>query len=80
MTKIEVFGTGCAKCKRTAKNVETAVKELGIAAEVVKVEEIGAITDRGVMLTPALAVDGEVVVEGRVPTVDEVKEILTEAA
>ncbi|WP_298668158.1 thioredoxin family protein, partial [uncultured Methanofollis sp.] len=63
-----------------AKNVETAVKELGIAAEVVKVEEIDAITDRGVMLTPALAVDGEVVVEGRVPTVDEVKEILTEAA
>lgn len=80
MTKLEIFGTGCAKCKRTAKNVEIAVKELGIAAEVVKVEDIDTIADRGIMLTPALAVNGEVVVEGRVPTVDEVKEILSEAA
>jgi small redox-active disulfide protein 2 len=80
MVKIEVFGTGCAKCKRTAKNVEKAVAETGVQAEVVKVEEINAITDRGVMLTPALAVDGEMRVEGRVPTVDEIKEILSEVA
>ncbi|QYZ79173.1 thioredoxin family protein [Methanofollis formosanus] len=80
MVTIEVFGTGCAKCKRTAKNVEKAVAEMGIEAEVVKVEEINAITDRGVFLTPALAVDGEMKVEGRVPTVDEVKEILSEVA
>ncbi|MBP2146630.1 small redox-active disulfide protein 2 [Methanofollis sp. W23] len=80
MVTIEVFGTGCAKCKRTAKNVEKAVAEMGIEAEVVKIEEINAITDRGVLLTPALAVNGEMKVEGRVPTVDEVKEILSEAA
>lgn len=80
MVTIEVFGTGCAKCKRTAKNVEKAVAEMGIEAEVVKVEDINTITDRGVLLTPALAVDGEMKVEGRVPTVDEVKEILSEAA
>ncbi|WP_067047890.1 thioredoxin family protein [Methanofollis ethanolicus] len=80
MTEIEIFGTGCAKCMRTAKNVEAAVKELGAEVEVVKVEEIDAITDQGVMLTPALAVNGEVVVEGRVPTVDEVKELLSEVA
>lgn len=80
MVTIEVFGTGCAKCKRTAKNVEKAVAEMGIEAEVVKVEDINAITDRGVFLTPALAVDGEMRVEGRVPTVDEIREILSEVA
>ena len=80
MVTIEVFGTGCAKCKRTAKNVEKAVAKMGIEAEIVKVEDINAITDRGVFITPALAVDGEMKVEGRVPTVDEVKEILSEAA
>ena len=54
--KVEVLGTGCARCKRLAKNVEAAIKDLGIEAELVKVDDITEIMDRGVMLTPALAV------------------------
>jgi small redox-active disulfide protein 2 len=76
MKKIEVIGTGCMKCKRLLKNVETAVKELGIDAEIRKVDDITEIMDRGVMLTPALAVDGELKVSGRVADVAELKKIL----
>ena len=78
MTKIEVLGTGCVKCKRLFDNVQAAVKELGIAAEVVKVEDLDAIVEAGVMLTPALFINGEVVSEGRVPDVNEIKSLLTE--
>jgi small redox-active disulfide protein 2 len=78
MTKIEILGTGCAKCKRLFANVQEAVKDLKIAAEVVKVEELDEIVNRGVMLTPALFINGEVRAEGRVPCVDEIKAILTE--
>ena len=78
MTKIEVLGTGCAKCARLYANVEQAVKDLGITAEVVKVEDLDAIVNSGVMMTPALFINGEIVVEGRVPAVDEIKEMLTE--
>jgi small redox-active disulfide protein 2 len=76
MKKIEVLGTGCMKCKRLQKNVETAVKEMGIDAEIRKVDDITEIMDRGVMLTPALAVDGEIKISGRVADVNELKEIL----
>ncbi len=78
MTKIEILGTGCAKCKRLFANAQAAVKELKIAAEVVKVEELDEIVNRGVMLTPALFINGELRAEGRVPCVDEIKEMLTE--
>ena len=74
--KVEVLGTGCAKCKRLTKNAEAAIKELGIEAELVKVDDITEIMDRGVMLTPALAVYGELKVSGRVADVKEIKEIL----
>ncbi len=77
--KVEVLGTGCAKCKRLAKNVETAIKELGVEAELIKVDDITEIMDRGVMLTPALAVDGDLKVSGRVADVKEIKEILSGA-
>lgn len=78
MTKIEVLGTGCVKCKRLFDNVQTAVKELGIAAEVVKVEDLDAIVESGVMMTPALFINGEIVAEGRVPDVNEIKSFLVE--
>jgi small redox-active disulfide protein 2 len=78
MTKIEVLGTGCAKCHRLYSNAEQAVKDLKITAEVVKVEDIDAIVDRGVMMTPALFINGEVRAEGRVPDVNEIKKMLTE--
>ena len=78
MTKIEILGTGCAKCKRLFANTEQAVKELNIDVEMVKVEEIDQIVDRGVMMTPALIINDEIVVEGRVADVKEIKTLLTE--
>ena len=74
--KIEVMGTGCAKCKSLLKNVEKAVQESGIQAEIIKVDSIQEIMDRGVMLTPALYVDGESKLMGRTATVEEIKKML----
>lgn len=65
MTKIEVLGTGCAKCKRLFANAEQAVKDLKITAELVKVEDLIEIVERGVMLPPALFINGEKMAEGR---------------
>lgn len=76
MKKLQILGTGCAKCKVLAENTEAAVKELNIEYELVKVTDINEIMSFGVMATPALAVDGEVKVSGRVPSVDEIKKIL----
>jgi small redox-active disulfide protein 2 len=75
--KIEILGTGCAKCKATEKVVRKAVEELGIQAEVVKIEDLQEIVDRGVMMTPAVVVDGEVKIVGHTPTVEEIKKIIT---
>lgn len=66
------------KCKRLLKNVENAVKETGTAAEIIKVEDINEIMDRGVMLTPGLIIDGELKVSGRVADVKEIAGYLTE--
>jgi small redox-active disulfide protein 2 len=76
MRTIEVVGTGCAKCRRLLKNTEKAVSELGISAEIVKIDDIIEIVERGVFLTPGLIVDGELKVSGRVADVNEIKEIL----
>ena len=75
MTTIEVIGTGCAKCHQLEKNVLETVKELGLTAEVVKVSDIAEIMKRGVIFTPALMIDGELKVSGRVPSVKELSEI-----
>ena len=72
--KIEILGTGCAKCKKTFEVVEKAVKEAGIEAEITKVEDINSIMDYGVMVTPAVVVDGDVKIAGKIPSVDDVKE------
>ena len=74
--KIEILGTGCAKCKSLANNVEKAVKETGIQAEIVKVDSIQEIMNRGVMMTPALYIDGESKMVGRTATVEEIKKML----
>jgi len=74
--KIEVLGTGCPKCKKTYENAEKAIKELGIEAELVKVYDSIEIAKRGVLETPALAIDGEIKVAGRVPSKEEIKEML----
>ncbi len=74
--KIEILGTGCAKCKSLMKNVEKAVDELGIQAEIVKVDSIQEIMDRGVMMTPALYIDGQSKMMGKTATVEEIKRML----
>jgi small redox-active disulfide protein 2 len=76
MMKIEVMGTGCAKCKSLLKNVEKAVQESGIEAEIIKVDSIQEIMDRGVMMTPALYIDGKSVMVGRAASVEEIKKML----
>ncbi len=76
MVKIEVMGTGCAKCKSLLKNVQKAVEESGTDAEIIKVDSIQEIMDRGVMMTPALYIDGKSVLTGRTATVEEIKRML----
>jgi small redox-active disulfide protein 2 len=76
LAKIEILGTGCTKCKTLAKNVEKAMAELGISALVVKIDSIQEIMDRGVMMVPALYVDGEAKAVGRAPSVEEIKKLL----
>ena len=76
--KIQILGTGCPKCKKTTEAAEMAVKELGIDAEIIKVTDINEIMKFGVMMTPALAVDGEVKLVGKVPTVEQVKKMIEE--
>ena len=71
--RIEILGMGCPKCKKLYENAQTAAKELNIQAEIVKVEDIKKIMDYGLMVTPAIAVDGEVKAAGRIPLPDEIK-------
>ncbi len=73
MKLVQVLGTGCAKCTKLKEDVEVAVAELGIEAKIEKVEDIMKITEFGVMMTPALVVDGEVKVSGKVPSAEEIK-------
>jgi len=75
--KIEILGTGCPKCEALAKNVEAAARELGVDAEIVKVTDIVEIANRGVMMTPALSVDGDVKLVGKVATVAELESLLS---
>ena len=76
MTTIQILGTGCKKCVSLKENVEVALKELGIEAAIQKVNDINEIVKFGVMSTPALAVDGEVKIVGRVATPEEIKAVL----
>jgi len=78
--KIEVLGPGCAKCEKLLENVQAAVRDLGIDAEVTKVTDIAEIMKHGVLLTPALVVDGEVKSAGKVPGVDGIKELFGSSA
>jgi len=75
--KIQILGTGCPKCKTLTQNAESAVKELGIDCEVEKVTDMDQILSFGVMMTPALAIDGEVKSSGKVLTSGEIKKVLT---
>ncbi len=77
MMEIIVLGTGCAKCKNLEKLTREAVDKAGVAASVSKVEDIMDIISYGVMATPALVVNGKVVVKGRVPSVDEIVKLIS---
>jgi small redox-active disulfide protein 2 len=76
MKKIQILGTGCPKCKKLAENAEAAAKAAGIEYELVKVTDLNEITKFGVMMTPALAIDGVVKSVGKVLSADEIKKIL----
>ncbi len=75
--KIQILGTGCPRCKALASNAETAVKELGLNAEIEKVTGIQDILKFEILMTPGLVIDGKVKAAGRVPSADEIKELLT---
>jgi len=75
--KIEILGTGCPRCRILAANVEKAVLESGVDAEIVKVTQLKDIMNYRVMLTPALAVDGTVKSAGKVLSVEEIKKLIT---
>lgn len=74
--RIEIFGIGCKNCKRLEENAKLAISELGIHAEIIKVEDFEMFIRRGITATPGLAIDGEVVSLGRVPGVEEIKELI----
>jgi len=71
--KIEILGTGCQKCKQLYENAQKAVKEAGISAEIIKVEKINDIMGYGVMLTPAIVIEGTVKSAGKVSSAEEIK-------
>ena len=75
--KIQILGTGCPKCKKLAENAEAAARALGVEYTIEKVTDINEITNSGVMMTPALVVDGEVKCVGKVPSTDEIKKFLS---
>jgi len=74
--KIQILGTGCPKCTQLAENADAAARELGLEYELVKVTDINEITSFGVMMTPALAVDGAVKSSGKLLSKDDVKNLL----
>jgi len=75
--EIKVLGTGCPRCKALEKLTRDVAHELGIDAEITKVENIEDIMEYGIIRTPSLVIDGEVVISGRIPSVNELKDLLT---
>ncbi len=78
MKTLQILGTGCAKCRTLSEQTEAAAKELGIEYQLEKVTDIQKILKFGVMSTPALVIDGEVKVVGKVPSVLELKKLLSD--
>jgi len=76
MKKIQILGTGCAKCMKLTANAQEAAKQAGIEFEIEKVMDINKIMNYGVMMTPALAIDGQVKSAGKVLSAEEIKKLL----
>ena len=74
--EIKVYGPGCQNCVKLAENVKKAVEETGVEAKVIKVEDMAEIAKAGVMSTPALGIDGEIKIKGRVAKKDEIKDLI----
>ncbi len=74
--KLEILGPGCKRCQQLAENAKTAVHALGIDAEIAKVTDMGVIAGYGIMATPALVVDGQVRMSGRVATPEEIEKLI----
>ena len=77
--KIQILGTGCPKCRKLTANTEAAVETLGLDCEIEKITDITEIMDFGVMMTPAVAIDGEVKSAGKLLSTDQIKRLLSEA-
>jgi len=76
--KIEILGTGCPKCKKLNELTKEVIQELGISAEIKKVTGINKIIDYGVMITPALVIDGDVKIAGKIPEKEKIKRWIEE--
>lgn len=74
--KLEIYGSGCTKCKLLAEHAEKAARDLGVDYTIEKVTDMNAIVDAGVLRTPALAINGSVVVEGAVPSAEKIKGLI----
>ncbi len=74
--EITIFGPGCPKCKTMEKNAQQAVEELGLDATVTKVEDLDVMAEHGVMITPALAIDGDLVISGRVASPNQITKMI----
>lgn len=77
--KIEILGPGCPKCRNAEENVKKALSELNRVAEVVKVSDINAIIEKGVIQTPALIINDKIALQGKIPTVEQIKQFIQEA-
>ena len=76
MKLIQILGTGCPKCRKLEENTKLAAKQMALECEIFKVSDINAIMQMGVMMTPALVVDGKVKVTGKVPSVEDLKKLI----
>lgn len=76
MKQLKVLGPGCSRCDQLAQSTRTAAEELGLQYELEKITDLNRFIDYGVMMTPGLVVDGELKVQGKVPSVEELKELL----
>ena len=77
--KLTVYGPGCARCQQTEQVARHAVQQAGVEAEVEKVTDVREMAKAGVLMTPALAIDGRIVISGKVPDVSEVVSLITSA-
>lgn len=78
MKKLQILGTGCSKCKKLLEITEQVAKSLNIEYELIKVTDMNEIMNFGIMMTPALVIDGNVKVVGRVPNAEELEEFISE--